>query len=223
MPTAATTSLTPNESLSVTVVKEGFDSFRVSSLELVSDDIANSYSFRKGRPLDVVFVPEFARTLLTLLLRTPVEDEAVLMPDFAFSHTGIGLSGLSLHAEPDGRVIVMRFKRYVGDMRRVLQFEQSTELSPADMRERIAVDVLEDIISPIFDMLALADMGGRDVLNLHADAIAARLDKVAAQQEELKFFIGLLKRYVAGCQEDAALAGWKPSKDVVPLKRHGSV
>ena len=207
MPTAIPIDPVFSDSLIVVLSRENAGTNLVRSVQMVSGDMRNSYCFRAGRSLDSAFAPEFTSSVISALDRQTTKFQLVDEPQFAFSLPGIGISGLRIDPQrevDDVSTVTLHFKRYVGDLSRVLLFERSFELPPATVRERIAVEVLRDIVSPIFDILSLSGPTFSEVVRVHSAAIQARLDRLEAQQEEIEFYSGLLKRYVAGCQEDAA-------------------
>ncbi|SFR58719.1 hypothetical protein [Litoreibacter janthinus] len=195
------------ESLVVALSRELAGAYRVRSVEVETDDMRKSYAFRSYRAIESVFVPRFADCLTELLQGQTDQTRSVQLPGFAFSGAGVGLSGLRIQPVIEGgepRGITLFFKRYIGDAGQLLNFEASTELTPAAVRERIAVEVLSDIVTPIFDMMSLTEPSSKGILMDHGDEIEARLQKLAEQRKEIQFYTGLLQRYVAGCQEDAA-------------------
>jgi len=170
---------------------------------MVSGDMRTSHCFTSGREIRTAFVPEFAACILSSAALASDGMTTLDRPEFSFSLPGVCISGLRVDSLQDGD-IRLHFRRYVGDVSRVLAFETSVEVLPATVRERIAVDVLRDIISPIFDMLSLAASSSPDVVDLHSEALQARLNRMQAQQQEIEFYTGMLKRYVSGCQHDVA-------------------
>ena len=225
MSTALSLGVSSSDSFIVHLSPEGAHSFSVRSVWMVSGDMSNSYSFRAGRPIETIFVSEFYESLRAALNAHALDDQTTELPDFEVSLPGIGMSGLRIERqceEDEPGVLRVSINRYVGDVTRVLRFLPSTELKPATVRERIAVEVLRDIVSPIFDMMSLSEPSSRDILKSHSGAIEARLTRLASQQEEIKFYTGLLKRYVAGCQQDASELVADPSDDTWQTKRHSA-
>ena len=225
MSTALSLGLSSSDNFIVHLSSDGAHSYSVRSIRMVSGDMSNSYCFRAGRPIETIFVPEFYESFLAALKAHALDDQTTELPDFEVSLPGVGVSGLRVERqckEGEPGVLKMSFHRYVGDVTRVLRFLPPAEMKPATVRERIAVEVLRDIVSPIFDMMSLSEPSSRDILKSHSGAIEARLTRLAAQQEEIKFYMGLLKRYVAGCQQDAAELLVDPSDDIRTTKRHSA-
>ena len=217
MSTAIPLGAASRNSFIISLLGEGANSYRVGSVQIVSDDMRNSYCFGAGRSIESVFIPEFSRSFLGTLNRQDLQDSPLDLPDFSMILPGVGMSGLRIKLVQEGgeaRRVTLHFRRYVGDILRVLCFLPAAELSPARVRERIAVEVLRDIVTPVFDLMSLCHPSSRDAVKNHSDAIAARLDRLAAQQEEIKFYTGMLARYVAGCQQDATETLEQPANDI---------
>lgn len=213
-----------NERLIVSLSGSGAHSCRVRSLEIVSGDMTNRYCFSTSRPLEHVFAPEFASSFLAALGRENLQDGEIDVPMFSVILPGVGVSGLRIepvHEGEDSGTLKLHFSRYVGDIMRVLRPLSLVEITPATVRERIAVEVLGDIVSPIFDIISLSQPGFTDVLKNNSEAIEQRLARLAAQQEEIEFYTGLLKRYVAGCMQDSAEKSDTTDDGLWPSKRYG--
>ncbi|MEP3346860.1 MAG: hypothetical protein ABJN34_09495 [Litoreibacter sp.] len=207
MSTANLLGPTPRVNFKIKLTLERDGRFLVRLVQVGLDEISHRYEFALGRPIEQTLLPEFVSSFSDELGYFLKDRKAVCNPLYSFSMLGVGVSGLNIDSADDGDDfdgITLNFRRFVGDLTRVLLFEQTLDVSTASVRERIAVDVLSDIISPIFDMLSLSRNGGRSCVTTHSAAIQARLDQLNTQQEEMEFYVGLLKRYVAGCQHDAA-------------------
>ncbi|SDW09605.1 hypothetical protein [Litoreibacter albidus] len=195
------------DTLAVVLSHDSAGDYVVRSVVIESGSIRNSYVFRAGRPVGSTFIPDFARCIHAILRRCARASQPLAEPEFEFFSPGIGLSelyGTPVADDDCPNAVELRFERYVGDATQLLLLERSLEVAPATIRERIAVEVLRDIVSPIFDMMSLSEPHMHDVVQQHTGAIQARLDRLAAQQEEIKLYTGLLKRYVDGCRQDAA-------------------
>lgn len=206
MPKTLPFGTTPTDSL-VVIMSTGRDQPNsVYSVQMVSGEMRKAYCFHAGKSLDSVFAGTFARSFLPILDKITVENAEPVEVDYSFSTPGFSIAGLrveDMSAEHGPGIVKLHFKRHIGDANQILVFEQSMEVTSATVRERVAVEVLRDIVSPIFDMLSLSASSSRDMYKNHSDAIQARLDRLSSQQDEIEFYTGLLKRYVAGCQQDA--------------------
>lgn len=191
----------------VNFTRSAHDDLLVKSVEIMTGDMRNRYSFRGGRAVANVFQQDLADLMNSAIAKMSDGDRLLSLPDFLYSIPGLVLSGMRVLTSPmedGGDAVMVRFKYYVGAIKQIFRFEPSMMISSPTVRERIAVDVLHDIVSPIFDLLSLSQSTSRALLADHAEAVGRRLDRLDQQMEELKFYSGLLQRYVAGCQHDAA-------------------
>lgn len=179
---------------------------RVMSVELQHSDMRNRYSFKQGRSLSEVFVEPLAEALSTALRRVAGTDRIVAMPDFKITLPGLVMGGLrilSTVTENGVEMIMLRMREYVGAIKSAFRFDPSLTVEAASVRERIAVEVLRDIVNPLLDILSIARDAPPDVLERNSDAVKRQLRRMGARQEEINFYSGLLQRYIAGCRSDA--------------------
>lgn len=180
---------------------------KVTSIELLSADMRNRYSFKEPRVLDQVFAGGLSAEIEQTLASFEDRDRVVTLPDFEVNLPGLLLSGLRVlltKIEGGVEVIMMRFREYIGTIKSAFKFDSSFAITSASVRERIAVEVLRDILTPLVDMINLNRPEYRAVIENHAPVLQKRLDHIATRQEELNFYSGLLQRYVAGCRQDLA-------------------
>lgn len=180
----------------------------VSSVELVLPEMRNRYSFKPRKTLQDLFDVNFADRLEAALNRLTDSERLVLFPEFVYEIPGLIISGLRIlvTVTEDGvETIILRIRHYIGAIKSVFQFDAAMSVSSSTTRERIAVDVLEDIIAPLFDLISLDVPGMDEIIEKHAPEIRKRMSQLSIRQEEIVFFTGLLQRYVAGCQHDAAI------------------
>lgn len=180
---------------------------RVASVELRTFEVRNRYSFRKDPTLADIFVDEFAELIERALERLKPDERIVAIPDFEFAKGDLIIGGLRVlitTAENGIESIMLRFRQYIGAIKQAFKFDDSMAIETPTVREKIAVDVLQDILSPLFDLMALDVPGMEEVLEKHGPAIKKRLATISARKDEITFFSTLLQRYVKGCQQDAA-------------------
>jgi hypothetical protein len=183
------------------------ESAKVTSIELLSSDMRNRYSFKEPRLIGEVFANELSAEIEQTLASFEDRDRVVSLPDFEVDLPGLLLSGLRVlltRIEGGVEVIMMRFREYIGAIKSAFKFDSSFAITSASVRERIAVEVLRDILTPLVDMINLNRPEYRAVIENHAPVLQKRLDQIATRQEELNFYSGLLQRYVAGCRQDLA-------------------
>ncbi len=178
----------------------------VASVELVLPEVRNRYSFKPRKRLHDVFTADFADSLEAALNRLGADERIVSLPEFVYEIPGLIMSGLRIlltAAEDGSETIMLRIRRYIGTVKSLFRFDPAMAVSSTSVRERIAVDVLEDIISPLFDLISLDVPGMEEIIEKHAPAIRKRISELSLRQEEIVFLTGLLQRYVSGCQQDA--------------------
>ncbi len=197
---------TESDHFVVHVVRGKNAEIRVSSVELMQPDMRNRYSFRTPRALNELFVKELADALDSALRRFERDARILSMPDFRVQVPGLVLGGLRLlstRLEDGTDAIMVRVREYVGSIKSAFRFDHAMSLESSCVRERIAVEVLKDIVNPLLDILSIAKEAPPEVLRSNSDALNRQLRRMGARQEELSFYTGMLQRYIAGCREDA--------------------
>jgi len=197
---------TESDHFVVHVIRGKNAEIRVSSVELMQPDLRNRYSFRNARSLSELFVRELADALEGALKRFERGARILSMPDFTVQLPGLVLGGLRLlstRLEDGTDAIMMRVREYVGSIKSAFRFDHAFSLDSPCVRERIAVEVLKDIVNPLLDILSIAKEAPPEVLRSNSDALNRQLRRMGARQEELSFYTGMLQRYIAGCREDA--------------------
>lgn len=204
---AQTSEQTEGDTFVIHMTRAVGETAKVTSIELLSSDMRNRYSFKEPRALDEVFAQELSTEIEQTLGSFEDQDRVVTLPDFQMDLPGLLLSGLRVlltRIEGGVEVIMMRFREYIGTIKSAFKFDSSFAVTSASVRERIAVEVLRDILTPLVDMINLNRPEYRAVIDNHAPVLQKRLDYIATRQEELNFYSGLLQRYVAGCRQDSA-------------------
>lgn len=190
----------------VHLVRRKDDSIRVSHVELTHADIRNRYSFKQGRDIADVFSDRLATALVQALRNVPSGKQLVSMPDFKITLPGLVMGGLRIlckKAEDGADMIMVRVREYVGSIKSAFRFDPSLTVDSASMRERVAVEVLRDIVNPILDILSISRDASPEVIDNNSVAIRRQLERMSLRQDEINFYIGLLKRYISGCRLDA--------------------
>ena len=180
---------------------------RVTSIELIGSDMRNRYSFRESRALTEVFAENLAAEIEGTLGSFDSDERIIALPNFEVVLPGLLLSGLRVlmtKIEGGSEVIMMRFRQYIGAIKSAFRFDHSFGIASSSVRERIAVEVLRDILTPLVDMISLNRPEYHAIIENHAPVLQKRLDRIATRREELNFYSGLLQRYVAGCRQDIA-------------------
>ena len=179
----------------------------VTAVELFNSDVRNRYSIKQLRKLQEVFVAPLCAELERALRVVGADNRIVSMPDFEVTLPGLVIGGLRMlysRAEDGTEVIMLRLREYVGAIKSAFTFDPGMPVTSASMRERIAVEVLRDIVNPLLDILSIAKDAPSYVLESNASAIDRQLKRMGMRQDEINFYNGMLKRYIAGCRSDAA-------------------
>ena len=196
-----------NDKFVIHLVRSRGNAAKVSSVELFNSDIRNRYSFRQFRGLSDVFVAPLCEAIEKALKAVGPHNRIVSMPDFELTLPGLVMGGLRLlysKAEDGAEVIMLRLREYVGAIKSAFTFDPAMPVTSASMRERIAIEVLRDIVNPLLDILSIARDASPLVLESNASAIDRQLKRMGMRQDEINFYNGLLKRYIAGCRSDAS-------------------
>jgi hypothetical protein len=190
------------ELLSLTISREIGAAVSLQSVDLNGRGARHRISFTRGSRIRDVFQAELAECIEALLERLPTHGHAFSDPDFLIELPGLTLARLSVlvRAMADGAAqIVLRFRYFIGSLQNAFRTELRLPLPTLDHRERIAVEALADIATPIFS-LALADRAHVRTKE-DEDIVLRRLEQLSARACELNFYLTLLTRYVSDCSE----------------------
>lgn len=194
-----------NDRFVVHLSRRGDGEVTVTSIDLQHSDIRNRYSFKQGRSLHEVFTPALAQAMNSALANLVKGERIVSLPDFSVALPGVVLGGLRIlrtKAEDGVDLIMLRVREFVGSIKSAFRFDQTMVIDSISMRERIAVEVLRDIVNPLLDIMTIVGDAPADVLDNNSDTIRRQLRRMSSRQDEINFYTGLLKRYVAGCRSD---------------------
>ncbi|MEM9583575.1 MAG: hypothetical protein AAGA08_10710 [Pseudomonadota bacterium] len=191
----------------VHLVRGRDESVTVTHVELTHADIRNRYTFKQGRSLSEVFSDSLAAALTKALNKMGPGKGIVSIPDFNLTLPGLVLGGLRIlckrAADGVNDLIMVRVREYVGSIKSAFRFDPSLAVDSASMRERVAVEVLRDIVNPLLDILSISRDAPADVIDNNTAAIRRQLERMSVRQDEINFYISLLHRYIAGCRSDA--------------------
>lgn len=193
------------------------EAVQVSSVEIQTSDLRNRYTFKQQRELNEVFSPPLATALGEALGNLVRGERIVSIPDFSVSLPGVVLGGLRiLRTKADNGVdmIMVRVREFVGTLKSAFRFDPAMVVDSISMRERIAVEVLRDIVNPLLDIMTIAQDAPAEVVQNNADTIRRQLSQMGSRQDEITFYTGLLKRYVAGCRSDSMQAATRRLGDL---------
>ncbi len=162
-----------------------------------SDEFRHRISFREGLALGGAFAPAFESELREILLKVSGANTVFAAPDHVIELPGLVLARLRVltYAAGEGMTkITVRFKYFIGALSAVFKRQRYLDAPTLTHREAVAVMALEDVCLPACDLAVLAhapalSLSGRNRLE-------QRIEQMAAQRDELHFYVDLLKRFV---------------------------
>lgn len=202
------TSDSPTDStwmFAVLLVAHG-DGWRVWSADFKASGVSHHMRFTDQNRLIDVFQPGVADILQTLSDDVAATDGVSLsQPDFLFESGACLLKGARLleGRDKDGRqMVTLRFKYFVGNLDDLIKLSTAITAPSLHHRERIAVEALADVASPL---LRLATITQHRALSVsQKSAVETQLAMIEDRAAELQFHLGMLTRYVRQCSEALA-------------------
>jgi len=189
--------------LAIVLCEDPSGMFRVGSMELMFEGVKHQLKFSKRNRLFDVFLEPFAQELLEILGELGPKTHLFTDPDHEITVANATLVGLRVMRWKDdhrGRQTIVRFKYFVGAVDGLLRTRVPFTRSVLDHRERIAVEALADIATPL---LGLARVPSDIELSQdQRDKIEAKLAAISDCASDLQFYISLLTRYVRECSEE---------------------
>lgn len=187
----------------------------VRSIRLKRGPVENCFSFSCPMTLQEAFVTPLALRLITLIENIDAKTSVVEFPELTVQAPGVVMSGMSaefsrLEGGPD--ILFLRFRDYLGLPTNFLAFDPQMEVTSNAMRERVALDVLRDVVTPLFDLISLARHSSSFELGSNVQRIEAMFERLLEQQTQVTFYSNLLGRYVAGLREENQLRRSDPSQ-----------
>lgn len=201
------TSVAPpsNDMLTITLWETSGDGVIVRSVDVLNRTVSHRMSFVKSNGLRQTMAPAMAERIEQVIASLPRDAGVFTEPDFVLEMKSLMLARLRVlvsTTKTGVRQVILRFKYFLGSLQDA--FLLGTHFAPASLehRERIAVETLVDIAAPIYDMAHIDSSS--PVIAQNNGAVERRLDELARNAEELKFYMALLSRYVAQAAEDRA-------------------
>ncbi len=177
----------------------------VASVSLHSEELKNTLHFAGRRSITDVFHPNFADYLHNVLARAIGAPMVLTEPDVIKSLGGAVIARMRMlvnKAMDGGRHITIRFAYFIGALGRLFRRDEFAHHSPLPHRERVAVQALDSICTPLANIASHLDriLENRDA----TEFVRSRLRKIEDETVELKFYTELLRRYVEDCARDRA-------------------
>lgn len=175
----------------------------VASVSLHSEELKNSMHFAGRRSIAEVFHPDFADYLESVIKRAVGAPMVLTEPDVIKSLGGAVVARMRMlvnKAMDGGRYITIRFAYFIGSLARLFKRDEFAHHAPLPHRERVAVQALDSICTPLTNIASHLD---RILEDRHAtESVRSRLRKIEDETVELKFYTELLRRYVDDCARD---------------------
>ena len=203
--------------LAVILYEDNAGDLRVFSMEMAFDGVKHRLNFDKKNRLWDVFTTEIASEIMDVIGRMGPETHLFTDPDYEISHNGTKLAGLRAMRWTDkrkGRQVIVRFKYFMGGVDRLLRARVPFTRSLLDHREKIAIEALSDITTPLLNIATIP--ANMDITQEQRETIEAKLAVISDRASDLQFYISLLTRYVRECAEDLPLPS--DGSDVVDVQ-----
>lgn len=208
-------SLTLQPAFEVAVELRQGSEILVRSIRLKRGPVENCFSFSCPMTLQETFVTPLALRLMTLIENIDAKTSVVEFAELTVQAPGVVMSGLSAEfAQMEGgpNLLFLRFREYIGLPTNFLAFDPQMEVTSNAMRERVALDVLRDVVTPLFDLISLARHSSTFELGTNVQRVEAMFERLLEQQTQVTFYSNLLGRYVAGLREENQSRRSNPSK-----------
>lgn len=175
----------------------------VASVSLHSEELKNTLHFAGRRSITDVFHPDFAEYIESIISRAVGAPMVLTEPDVIKSLGGAVVARMRMlvnKAMDGGRYITIRFAYFIGSLARLFKRDEFAHHTPLPHRERVAVQALDSICTPLTNIASHLD---RILEDRHAtESVRSRLRKIEDETVELKFYTELLRRYVDDCARD---------------------
>lgn len=194
--------------------------------EMIGRDFRNRITFSRAVSLFEVFRRELATKIEEVLSRLCQSRQALLIDDFCVQLQECTLKGLRVFTgdlKNGRRLVTFRFKRCVGGLNAILRSDfgqlQPPPASPPpvaltlSVRERIAVETLVDIATPLFNLVKSSI--GKDGPQ-KTDAVSNILERLRQRSDEIAINLVLLRRYIRKVDKEKSCDKREAVKDSGP-------
>ncbi|MEL7097999.1 MAG: hypothetical protein AAGM84_04150 [Pseudomonadota bacterium] len=170
----------------------------VRTVEHTQDGVNQRMSFAQVRTTAGVFHPNLAVLVEDAARRMGNERSAISSPDTIVSLPGLVLGRMYVSTPgavgmADRNVMVM-FRSVVGAFRCAFLEDYGFDTATASLRDEIETKLLADIATPVLDLLTGLCDGSPPPSG--ASVLAARLERLSRDRDEIVFYLDMLKRYV---------------------------
>lgn len=189
---------------SMTITREVGEDYSVRSVDILGSTMRHRVSFTQTSRIRDVFQPDLADCIESILERLPPNTHVFSDPDFIIELPGLTLARLRVLiqvAANGASQIILRFRYFIGGLQSVFRVDAHMRIPTLEHRERIAVEALADIATPMFS-LALANMD--HVRTAHdKELVQRKLEELSGRASEINFYLSLLTRYVTACSKES--------------------
>ncbi|WP_300038493.1 hypothetical protein [uncultured Roseobacter sp.] len=174
-----------------------FEDARVVSLEMLGADSKVKFGFRTPKLITELFHANLSDELLTVLIEFGGSGTLLSIPDYVFVMDGLLLAKLRVfgYEQEDGTVnVTIRWAFAEGNILAALKIDSTYLLSHGSTNARLAFDVLECVLEPVFDLTRSQDTNG--VFASKIENVDALLLDLQLKRDELEKHAALLKIYL---------------------------
>ncbi|MEM7242096.1 MAG: hypothetical protein AAF429_07915 [Pseudomonadota bacterium] len=173
----------------------------LKSIEIAQPNFHHRMIFKENSVLEEVITPEFSEYIVGRLRQLGQDRQLISVPDTIFALPGIAMGRLRLVARSSGtnpRRITFRFKYLIGSLQRVIFPNLNYQFPKISAQDTLRLSNLKDLVLPISQGLADTQVGFSEGEVAFEGAKKQSLEHV---EQDLLFYIELLKRYVQGMSE----------------------
>jgi len=173
----------------------------------------NVTTFKCATPIGSAFSADFVAQIRKHLPQTT--DAAVIVESESVVQTQRlvlgGVRVVAQQARHGVQGVIMRFKQALGAMQSVLLPKYRTEQTTREALDRSAAEALLYLLRPCLDLAEVELDGESEVL----EQVARRLEGLAENKDELRFFVYLLRRFVENAPV-AEVSAPRPHREGLP-------
>ena len=188
--------------LSLQIVKDDTTgAIHIKSIEIAQPNFHHRMTFKDDSTIEDVITAEFSEYLVGLLKQLDGHKKIVSVPDAIFSLPGIAMGRLRLMARSKGanpRRIIVTFKYLIGSLQRVIRPNMDYQFPTISVQDTLNLSNLKDLVLPIAEGVDGAKEGFAEGEAPFRGQAEQKLEHV---EQDLLFYIELLKRYVQGISE----------------------
>ena len=187
---------------------DGADRFHVDSVDISQPNFRHRLTFTKKNNVDAILAPQLADYVNNLLDRIDQDTMVFTEPEAVVDLPGLVLGRLRMlvhTAENYARQVIVRFSYFIGGVQAALKVDTHFQLPTVTHREALAVAVLHDICIPVFDIVSSAISGLFEDSTFKSSA-QERLQQFSDVENDLLFYLELLKRYIVSSNDPEVLA-----------------